>query len=495
MRTPSSSQPSTPQPRVGQLLALPLAPRVYGVCVVILLSAALLLASADWEDLLQWAPAFWMVMAQQPASTIVDYMEDARGMGYPDARKVVRDTAGNLYVAYRKKVTNIYHIFVAQSRDNGASWQVLNHNQPIEDVGAYTQRVPALAIDGDDRLHLAWYGNDAQNRDNARQIKYARSLPHGAGWTQWANGKLWRTLGDVAGYTSKVDLWQEHPTLYVNGANVYVVWEGPDQSYPNGQIKFVRSTDSGEQWTTVRNIAPLPRLRFSRPTLMVTYAREARYLFVAAYAKLGSGVAQIYWSQSADNGNTWAPWQTVAPSTADQRHVSMARDSKERLYLVWREQSSTTTSSLRYRVYDPALKKGEGGWVAAATTIAAVPGACLLFPSIALTAGDQLWVTWTQSITSCPTLPNEDALDGQIWLMNKPYGAPWGTPTAVTTPSAGGSANVFGVLRRENHPATRSDYLDLVWLDLRMMTFNQGQASCNQQGCALRHLALPLSEQ
>jgi len=455
----------------------------------------LLLASADWEDLQRWVPTVGGVIAQQPMSTIIDYTEDIRGLGYTDARKIVRDHAGNLYVAYRKKANNLYHIFVAQSRDNGASWQVLNHNQPIEDVGSYTQRVPALAIDGQDRLHVAWYGNDAQNQDNARQIKYARSLPQGDGWTQWENGKIWRTLGDVAGYTSKAELWQEHPALYVNGANVYVVWEGPDAGHTTGQIKFARSTDGGERWTTWRNIAPLARLRFSRPTLMVTYVGETRYLFVAAYAKLGSGVAQLYWSRSADNGNLWAPWQTVAPSTADQRHVSLARDSKERLHLVWREQTSASTSSLRYRVYDPALKKGEGSWVASATTIAAVPAACLLFPSIALTAGDQLWVTWTQSITSCSTLPNEDALDGQIWLMNKRYGAPWAKPTAVTTPTAGGNANVFAVLRRENHPATRSAYLDLVWLDLRTMSNNQGEATCNQQGCALRHLALPLSEQ
>ena len=466
---------------------------LYATCTLCLLGVIMLLLASDAEDLMHWVQPATLHLDQPPASNVIDYMEDFRGMGYPDARKVVRDGQGNLYVAYRKKAQRVYHIFVAKSRDNGNSWQVLNANQPIEDVGPYTQRVPALAIDGNDRLHLAWYGNDAQNKHDARQIKYARSLPGGAGWTQWADGAFWRSLGDVAGYTTAEDLWQEHPALYVNGANVYVVWEGLDQGHPSGQIKFARSTDSGEHWTGWRNIYPLPKLRFSRPTLMVTYVDAQRYLFVTAYAKLGSGVAQIYWSRSADNGNQWTVWQTVDPGTTDQRHVSLARDSHDRLYLVWRELTSATESMLRYRVYDPALGAGAGDWVAPASTIAAAAGSCLLFPSIALTAGDHVWVSWTQSTAACASLPNEDLRDGQIWLMHKPYGAPWSQPAAITAPAAQGGANVFSVLRRENHPATRSDYLDLVWLDLgNLTTPAQGDPSCNQKGCALRHVALPL---
>lgn len=465
----------------------------YALCALLLFGVMIMLSAADMDDLLRWVEPSTPLLAQEQASNVIDYTEDFRGMGYTDARKIVRDEQGNLYVAYRKKMDSVYHIFVAKSTDNGANWSVLNDDQPIEDVGPFTQRVPALAIDGDNRLHLVWYGNDAQHGDNNRQIKYARSLPGGEGWTQWAQGAFWRSLGDVAGYTPDDELWQEHPALYVNGANVYVVWEGLDAGYPNGQIKFVRSTDGGTHWTAWRNIAPLPKLRFSRPTLMVTYVGEERYLFVAAYAKLGSGVAQIYWSRSADNGEQWRTWQTVAPSTTDQRHVSLARDSNNRLYLVWRELIAPAESTLRYRVYDPALHAGRGAWVAPPATIAAVPGHCLLFPSVALTAGDRVWVSWTQSRTSCPSLPNEDLLDGQIWLMDKPHGAPWGKPLAITAPAASGGANGFGILRRENHPATRSDYLDLVWLDFSNLTTNaNGQPNCDQTGCALRHLAFSL---
>ena len=80
-------------------------------------------------------------------STIADSTSDDKGLGYPDGRKIARDATGNLYIAYRKKYRAesalAYHIFVAKSIDNGATWTVLNRNRPIETIGDYTQRVPS----------------------------------------------------------------------------------------------------------------------------------------------------------------------------------------------------------------------------------------------------------------------------------------------------------------------------------------------------------------
>src|SRR5215212_3190214 len=75
-------------------------------------------------------------MPAHAATTSVDHTEDGLALGYPDSRKMIRDSRGNLYVAYRKKFKQVsstfYHIFVAKSTNAGATWTVLNNNRPIE---------------------------------------------------------------------------------------------------------------------------------------------------------------------------------------------------------------------------------------------------------------------------------------------------------------------------------------------------------------------------
>src|SRR3569832_249672 len=77
----------------------------------------------------------------QAAATSVDHTEDGLALGYPDSRKIARDSQGNLYIAYRKKYrqvsSTLYHIFVAKSTNAGSTWTVLNSNRPIETVGDY----------------------------------------------------------------------------------------------------------------------------------------------------------------------------------------------------------------------------------------------------------------------------------------------------------------------------------------------------------------------
>ena len=134
----------------------------------------------------------------------VDTTEEYTALGYPDGRKIVRDSENNLYIAYRKKYEiddeESHHIFVAKSTDQGQNWQITHDQRPIERVGDYNQRVPAIAIDGHDALHVVWYGNDAQNKGkHERQIKYSRSSDGGESWSDWIN------IASVDGYKNKED--------------------------------------------------------------------------------------------------------------------------------------------------------------------------------------------------------------------------------------------------------------------------------------------------
>lgn len=434
-----------------------------------------------------------LVHAAANPATVVDGTEDYRALGYPDARKLVRNSQGHLYAAYRKKVNNRYRIFVAESTDRGATWRVLNNGQPIEAVGDYTQRVPAIAIDNQDRLHLVWYGNDAANSNatntsNEREIKYTRSSPTTAAsitWTQWTN------LYDGEGYDGS-SLWQEHPTLYVNGTNVYVVWESSKAG--KQEIKFLRSTDYGERWSAVVAIQPSKRVLFSRPTLVVSYAEEQRYLYVVAYGTK-NGIARLFWTRSPDNGDTWDKWRPVAPGKTDQRHASVARDDNGRLHIVWRQVRGKQTI-LRYRVYDPAKRRGKGGWVGGPKTIVSVRKECLYFPSIAISGknrdgdmsdNDMVWVVWTQS-TDCTSVPRDNPLDGQIYLAQLGPNGKWSKPEALMPPGR----HLYPTLRRANSPSSTAGNVELLWVDATGGELDVAgeRVVCEGGGCVVKHVSL-----
>ncbi len=337
---------------------------------------------------------------------IVDNITDDKGLGYPDSRKVVRDKQGNLYIAYRNKYRMEralrYHIFVAKSTDNGVTWAVLNHNQPIENTGDYNQRVPSIAIDAKDTLHVVWYGLDAAHTSaNDRQIKYGQSIDGGKSWKTWTN------IAEIAGYQDET-LWQEHPVIYAdNQDTLYVVWEGRDAEYKNGQIKLTKSLDGGKTWTVWRAVAPDAPTYFSRPTMVATH--DSATLYILAYAQLGK-LHQIVWTQSSDGGLTWAAWATVAPDQQDQRHVSLAIDSTDRLHAVWRQQSAGLLANANTQIHYAAYENR--AWSAAKPISEDV--AYQFFPSITISDNDQVWVVWLET-ASASGYPKEEPDAGSVY--------------------------------------------------------------------------------
>lgn len=388
--------------------------------------------------------------SSSPNTAYVATTTDSRAMGYTDARKAVRDRNNHLYVAYRTTyrlngVSQGQRIFVAKSTDNGLSWRVLNE-RPIEDVGNYTQRVPAIAIDNSDRLHVVWYGLDAENhQSNNRQIKYASSSDGGATWSPWRN------IGLVPGYNNST-LWQEHPVIYAAPNNtLYVVWEGMDAAYPTAaQVKFLKSTDGGQNWGAWRNIAASTSTKLSRPTLVTSL--DGSQLYVIAYNSTSSTFANIVWSRSNDDGESWSTWQVVASSSKDQRHVSATVDRQGRIHVAWRQQPegspSTAPTQLHYAFF------ANGAW-SAMQIPAPQSDLYQFFPSITSDLStDKLWLAWTAT-SLASGYPNEDAGSGQGYFTTY-TSAGWSSPTQL-------AANVDAIYASLSRPA--GNEIDIVWLE------------------------------
>jgi hypothetical protein len=386
----------------------------------------------------------------QPSTTsaVVDETADYRALGYPDQRKIVRDSKGNLYVAYRKKdrsrESGCYHIFVSRSTDGGASWSVVNGNAPIEQADDCTQRVPAIAVDARDALHVVWYGKDSEHTgENDRQIKYTHSTDGGVSWSDWVN------IAEVKGYADQT-LWQEHPTIYLSGSAIYVAWQGPDANSPTApQIKLTRSLDGGQTWEHWRNISPRNRSNHSRPTIVGNRAGDQ--LYILAYGEVDS-TQQIIWTSSTDSGNTWSAWSAVTPIAADQRHVSAVIDSHDQLHAIWRQIDQNGIARIEYASY-------AGHAWSDPVPLAPNSSAYQFFPSLAVTSDDTLWATWTES-DSAAGAPEDDPEKGQIAYASKPPGAAWGARTSV--PAASG-IGIYASLRWGQY--NNGGNVDLIWLE------------------------------
>lgn len=391
-----------------------------------------------------------------PASAI-DTTQDPQATGYPDSRKLVRDSAGNLYAAYRKKgADQAYHIFVATLRQGSQHWQ--NPTQ-IEQVGALNQRVPALAIDQNDTLHIAWYGLYAGSQGkHDRQVYYSRGR-------RMPNGQLiWDTpimpAGVIPGYTTvqpEPTLWQEHPVIHAaqDGA-LYIVWEGKDQtSGKKAQVKLICSRNGGASWTPWRNLPGTPGVHYSRPTLVA--GEEGRTLYCLAYATGPNRQARLVWTQTDNAENQeWQPWQEVAPvADQDQRHVSVVIDGANYLHAVWQQKSAQHPDGAQIAY---ACFIG-GQW---STPICPVtnPTAFQTFPSLTMDPTGQLWLAWNE-FSREPDFHSERLPDGAIRVARKPPTGPWQGLDADRLSQR--SSALYPSLRWQR--ANSADAVDLLWLE------------------------------
>jgi hypothetical protein len=284
----------------------------------------------------------------------VDQTSDSKGLGYSGQRKMAVDNTGNIYVAYRKAPPGISQdeIYVATSKDNGKTWTDLGGG-PVAIVNAppvvsgitqgggtgKDQRVPSIAIDSKNQIHIVWYGRDQLfTGANDRQIKYARW--NGAAWSPWIN------ISPVTGFTTST-YWQEHPVIVVGKNDVlHILWEGSDLTSAGvQQIKHSMSTDSGSTWTIWENITSLDSSGQSRPDAVTD---QNGNIYAAWYggvsSQTGTRIKYARWDASS---KTWGQAQIVAGIEGyNQKHVTLAIDKSNTLRLVWDGPDTSNSNAL-----------------------------------------------------------------------------------------------------------------------------------------------------
>ncbi len=332
---------------------------------------------------------------------LVDVSEDYKALGFSGQKKLVSDSKGNIFVAYRKKANNYYEIFVAKlKKDGDVSYKVdFIKNVSIVDNKA-SQRVPSIAIDSRDNLHLIWYGADSNNPDGDRQIKYSGSQDGGETWSKAVN------ISYVEGYKNQT-LWQEHPNILVGGDdNLFVVWEGKDKDSNNQLIKFSKSKD-GKDWSGWKDIN-LSSGSQSRPTIIQD---KNGLLYVFMYSKQNLNNSQIWYSISLNEGGSWSEWKNISNSSQDNRHLSVTLDSKNRLHLTWREFSlSNRKTQVRYAKFDGK------DW--SKSEIVSESATFQFFPQIGVSIDNSLFITWLETDKESE-FPEDNPHEGTSYLVVK----------------------------------------------------------------------------
>jgi hypothetical protein len=344
----------------------------------------------------------WKISKQENVTLKIDEIQDVKGLGYSGQRKIVLGGNNDIFVTYRKKYQGKSEIFVAKVFREKKDWEVSGTKAPIALVSGADQRVPSIASDEKNKLHVVWYGadSDARKQMNNRQIKYSQSVDGGLTWTNWRNIAL------VAGYDGE-DYWQEHPyVLTGNQGELFVVWEGKDENNKKQQIKFSKSLDGGQTWTVWKNVRETPDNTQSRPTMVME--KNGR-LHLLGYSSFGNSndKQQIVHAWSDDKGESWSQWKIISDHNSDSRHLSAVIDSDGRINVVWRAMDSNRRSQIVHLFFK------DNNWSQAQTV--ASSNAYQFFPSVGINKNGGIFVTWMES-DKASNLPGEDPEDGKVYL-------------------------------------------------------------------------------
>ncbi len=284
----------------------------------------------EWVKLMDLTPGEEYTFILTPADPAFSETESLFATANSNARKVVRDSSGNLYFVYLKQSASYYHIFVSKSTDDGATWSDMGGG-PIENAGDYDQMYPSIAIDGDDNLHVVWRGTDTGYSNT--QIKYSNYT--GASWSSWIN------MQPISGYV------QNYPSIALDSSgNIHVVWEGTDAGNANTQIKYSNKTVSG--WSSWTNIQLISSHTQSKPTIVLDSSDNLHVLWHGTDLTHTVNSQIKYSNKTAPGWSFWVNIQEI--SDYAQSTITATVDDSDNIHAAWsgKDSGSVLKTQIKY---------------------------------------------------------------------------------------------------------------------------------------------------
>ena len=305
---------------------------------------------------------------------------------YTNARRLVRDSLGNLYLAYTKIYPPHYgvsQVFVAKSTDNGQTWQDIG-NAPFQHSWDW-QFYPSLVVDSVNNLHCVWQEYDLVYE--GYQIFYSRY--NGLSWTEKIN------ISEVPNYD------QFTPAIAIDSQdNLHVVWTGGDSTFGEySQIKYSSYDKATNVWSTPINISKIANYQQLCPSIAVD-SKDNVHIVWSGKDHIREFADQIKYIRKTPTG--WTQWINIPqPVFYSQLCPSIAIDSEDNLHVVWYGSDSTywSTYQVKYASYNAKMDKW-GQWM----NINPIPYS-QYNPSIAIDKNNGLHIFWHGRDLENPTEP------------------------------------------------------------------------------------------
>lgn len=212
---------------------------------------------------------------------------------------------------------------IVYSRWDGKTWTAPVDLFFTENAGGYN--FPYLALDKNDRLHMAWQAFDGIYYSSA-QLYDADSV------------KAWSPPQLLAAYRG------DGPRLLITPDGsllmVFAAWENSITSGNERNIYFTRSNDGGASWNQPQRLSDFPdslNIQLSYPVILATPENVLHITWQVSEPPDFTGSA-VYYSRSNDGGITWIPAVELARRTETENWASapeIARLPDGELHLTW----------------------------------------------------------------------------------------------------------------------------------------------------------------
>src|SRR5688572_2367727 len=222
-------------------------------------------------------------------------------------------------------------IFFSKSSD-GRTWTV-----PIRvnnDTGPENQQDPALALDVDNNIVIAWMDTRNGNYD----IFFSKSIDGGLSFpTDVLVNDV--TTNDQTEVDLAVD--PENPNL------IHAVWTDTRSVVNGPDIFYANSTDGGLAFSTSRRINDGPSsVAQTQPAMAIAPNRDVYVVWTDPRDSATRG-SDIYFSRSTNRGATWTANSRVNDDVAlvDQQDPAIAVSGEGAIYVAWTDYRDANTSA------------------------------------------------------------------------------------------------------------------------------------------------------
>jgi hypothetical protein len=224
------------------------------------------------------------------------------------------DSTGNLCLAWREKIGDIFQAFFCFSEDEGDTWsQVLNISRSSGNVTKVD-----MNSDGSGNFYIVW----SEEKENSHDVYFSRSLDYGATW--WNPRKMNEENEDSINPDIEVDSTGK---IYLTRTNFF-----PDDSPHYNKIRISFSSDQGDNWES--KILVENEFIGGEPTMK---SGENGTIYLICGADEG-----IYCFFSTDFGSSWQVNQ--AANIAGYfwwGQYSSLKIRGDKLFLIWNTEDST----------------------------------------------------------------------------------------------------------------------------------------------------------